>query len=115
MGKIKTLSAIIGNVSRLRKKGKTIGLITGCFDILHDGHIDLFEYAKRHCDVVVVGIENDASIKLTKGKSRPFNSYTQRAKVLSALVQVDFIFQIKQTYSFSSDKASETHRKIYNN
>lgn len=47
-------------------QGKKVGLVTGCFDILHFGHISIFEFAKSHVDILLVGIDSDESIKINK-------------------------------------------------
>lgn len=72
-------------------KGKNVVFTNGCFDILHAGHIDLFQYAKTRGDVLVVGLNTDDSIKRLKGKDRPINSLEMRTKVLSAISEVDYI------------------------
>jgi len=54
--KIKSLGQLQRICSDLRSKGKKIGLITGCFDVIHIGHIRLFRQAKARLDVLVVGV-----------------------------------------------------------
>jgi len=63
---------------KFRKEGKKLGLITGCFDILHIGHIKFFREAKKRVDFLMVGLDNDKSIKLSKGIGRPINTITDR-------------------------------------
>lgn len=78
--KIKTLSQIVKMAAAARKKGQKVGLITGCFDVVHAGHVDLFRFAKKHCDLVVVGLDSDETIKLNKGPNRPIHNISQRER-----------------------------------
>lgn len=78
--KIKTLDQIAGVSVEARKVGKKVGLITGCFDVIHVGHVELFQFAKKHCDVVVVGLDSDETIKLNKGPARPIHNISQRER-----------------------------------
>jgi D-beta-D-heptose 7-phosphate kinase / D-beta-D-heptose 1-phosphate adenosyltransferase len=74
-----------------RVAGKKIVFTNGCFDILHSGHVALLEEAKALGDVLIVGLNNDESIRRLKGKSRPVNQFTDRLKVLSGLASLDLI------------------------
>ena len=78
-------------LERLRSKGKKIVFTNGCFDILHAGHVDYLSKAKRLGDILVVGLNNDLSVKKIKGKGRPINSQRDRAKVLASLCSVDYV------------------------
>ncbi len=73
-----------------RKQGKIIGFTNGCFDCLHQGHLHSFRQAKKECDILVVGVNSDASIKRYKGPDRPIQDEITRATVVSALENVDF-------------------------
>lgn len=115
MKKIKGISEIAKIAKKEKQKGKKVGLITGCFDIIHIGHIDLFKFAKKHCDTVVVGLENDQSIKISKGKQRPIFSFNQRGKVLSQLEVIDHIFKVNEIYNFGSPVADSVHQNIIKN
>jgi D-beta-D-heptose 7-phosphate kinase / D-beta-D-heptose 1-phosphate adenosyltransferase len=68
-----------------------IGLCTGCFDVLHIGHIRLLQYAKQHCDKLIVGINSDVSITKLKGPTRPINSESIRKEFLLSLQCVDCV------------------------
>ena len=61
----------------------------GCFDILHRGHIELFRYAKSYGDYLVVGVDTDERVRVSKGPSRPFNTLEDRVKMLQALRDID--------------------------
>jgi len=73
-------------------QGKRIVFTNGCFDILHRGHIEYLNQAKKLGDVLIVGINNDGSIKRLKGTERPINNLLDRIEVLSALGCVDHVF-----------------------
>ena len=61
----------------------------GCFDIIHAGHIALFEYAKNLGDNLFVGIDSDERIKINKGLNRPINNVALRQKVLLSIKYID--------------------------
>ena len=72
-------------------EGKRIVFTNGCFDILHRGHVTYLAEAKKLGDLLVMGVNSDASVKRLKGPSRPINSENDRAYVLSQLKSVDFV------------------------
>lgn len=76
---------------QLRKTGKTLVTTNGCFDILHVGHTRILQQAKALGDVLVVGINSDASVRALKGESRPINNEDDRAEMLAALACVDYV------------------------
>ena len=76
---------------RLKDAGKRIVSTNGCFDILHVGHIRILEQAREFGDVLVVGINSDASVRVLKGEKRPINAELDRAEVLAALKSVDYV------------------------
>jgi rfaE bifunctional protein nucleotidyltransferase chain/domain len=63
----------------------------GCFDLLHLGHVRYLTAAKRFGDVLVVGLNSDASVRQLKGPDRPINSESDRAEILAALTVVDHV------------------------
>ena len=63
----------------------------GCFDILHAGHVKYLEEAKSFGDILIVGVNSDASVRRLKGESRPINSEEDRVLVLAGLESVDFV------------------------
>lgn len=71
-------------------QGKRIVFTNGCFDILHRGHVTYLTEARKLGDLLVVGVNSDASVKRLKGPSRPINNETDRSYVLSQLKAVDF-------------------------
>jgi len=111
--KITTLDRLQEIVKKHKNDGAKIGLITGCFDIIHIGHIELFRFAKKHCDIVIVGLENDETIKLSKGKNRPIHNLKQRAEALSELRSINYIFNIDDVIDFSSRGANKYYIAMY--
>jgi rfaE bifunctional protein nucleotidyltransferase chain/domain len=89
--KLKSWDEIEKIVHSLHEQHKKIVFTNGCFDILHAGHVaylcDAFEYG----DVLIVGLNSDASIRKLKGNARPINSQHERAYVLGGLSSVDYI------------------------
>lgn len=75
----------------LHSTGKKIVFTNGCFDILHAGHLHSLEYAKSLGDVLIVGLNSDASVKRLKGESRPIISENDRAALLKSLRMVDYV------------------------
>jgi D-beta-D-heptose 7-phosphate kinase/D-beta-D-heptose 1-phosphate adenosyltransferase len=79
------------HIELARRAGETIVFTNGCFDILHAGHISYLEKAKSLGHRLVIGLNNDDSIRRLKGPSRPINPYDQRATLLTALKAVDWV------------------------
>ncbi len=73
------------------KQRQSVVFTNGVFDILHVGHVDLLRKAKAFGDVLVVGLNSDASVRRLKGPSRPINSQRDRAEVLLSLHSVDAV------------------------
>jgi D-glycero-beta-D-manno-heptose 1-phosphate adenylyltransferase len=71
--------------------GKKIAFTNGCFDILHTGHIASLSAAAREADLLIVGVNSDASTKRLKGPLRPINNERSRAELLAALFMVDAV------------------------
>ena len=74
-----------------RAAGRRIVFTNGVFDILHPGHLRYLQAARRHGDVLIVGLNSDASVRRNKGPSRPINPEPERAEVLEALDCVDAV------------------------
>jgi D-beta-D-heptose 7-phosphate kinase/D-beta-D-heptose 1-phosphate adenosyltransferase len=85
------LPALLGRLEIARRSGKRIVLTNGCFDILHRGHIGYLNAAKTLGDVLVVGVNTDASVRRLKGPARPINTLEDRSAVLAGLSAVDHI------------------------
>jgi D-glycero-beta-D-manno-heptose 1-phosphate adenylyltransferase len=78
-------------VLRLRLQDKKIAFTNGCFDILHTGHIASLSSAAKEGDVLVVGVNSNASTRRLKGSDRPVNDERNRALLLASLVMVDYV------------------------
>jgi D-beta-D-heptose 7-phosphate kinase/D-beta-D-heptose 1-phosphate adenosyltransferase len=89
--KIKRMETIADCVATWRREGLTIGFTNGCFDLLHPGHVQLLCEARSCCDRLVVGLNNDASVKRLKGASRPVQAEAARSIVLAGLAFVDAV------------------------
>ncbi len=82
---------------RLRRQGKKIVFTNGVFDIIHMGHVAYLAKARSLGDVLIVGLNTDASVRRIKGPKRPINRQADRAGVLSALEYVDYIVYFSET------------------
>jgi D-beta-D-heptose 7-phosphate kinase/D-beta-D-heptose 1-phosphate adenosyltransferase len=89
--KVGELRDLQRTVERWRSEGELIGFTNGCFDLLHAGHVNYLDWARRHCDRLVVALNTDGSVREMKGEGRPVNSEAARAAVLAGLAAVDAI------------------------
>lgn len=94
MNKIITPEQCIELGNTLHEQNKRIVLAGGCFDLLHIGHIIFIEEARKHGDYLILMLESDETITKSKGNKRPINSQDDRAKILSALTNVDYIIKL---------------------
>jgi D-beta-D-heptose 7-phosphate kinase / D-beta-D-heptose 1-phosphate adenosyltransferase len=86
-----TTSGLRQAVAKWREDGMVVGFTNGCFDIIHEGHVEILAEARSHCDRLIVAINSDASVSRLKGPTRPIQSERARAKVISALAFVDAV------------------------
>lgn len=89
--KICSTCEIIKIVEKLKKENKKIVFTNGCFDLLHIGHVNLFQKAKTLGDVLIVAINSDASLAQLKGPKRPLVPQTDRTQILAALSCIDYV------------------------
>jgi len=90
--KIRARVDLIDVLARRRAKGHRIVLTNGCFDLIHIGHTRYLQAARELGDLLVVGVNTDASVRaLNKGAGRPIVPEAQRAEVLAALACVDYV------------------------
>lgn len=73
------------------KEEEVIGLTSGCFDILHAGHLNFFRECKQYCSKLVVCLSSDKQIKSLKGENRPINSLKDRVDILKCISDIDYI------------------------
>ena len=89
--KILSRDSLAEKLNLWRKEGKTIVFSNGCFDILHRGHVEYLSKAADLGDILVIGLNTDASVKRLKGPTRPVNDEKARAVVLAALEFVNAV------------------------
>ena len=87
--KIFTLDTLTRSLTVWNSENKKIVFTNGCFDILHKGHVDYLEKAKKLGDILIVGLNNDASVSALKGKNRPIQDETSRLAIIASLTSVD--------------------------
>ncbi len=91
MQKIFSEGQLAEQLARLRRQGKRIVFTNGCFDLIHSGHVYMLAQAKTFGDILVVGMNTDASVKRLKGDKRPILDQASRLALLAALEVVDYI------------------------
>lgn len=95
--RIVTVEELLPIVTRRRARGDRVVLTNGCFDLLHVGHIRYLQAARGLGDLLIVGVNSDASMQtLNKGTGRPFIPENQRVEVLSALSCVDYVVKFAE-------------------
>jgi len=106
-GKVVTKEELIAAVRQARAEGRRIGFTNGCFDILHRGHVALLEAAAKECDLLVVGVNSDASVTRLKGPPRPFVPSAERQAVLAGLSSVAWVCEFAEDTPLELIKAVE--------
>ncbi len=91
VNRILTTEQLLFQLKRWELLGKKVVFTNGVFDILHHGHITLLSQAATFSDILIVGINSDASVKKLKGNSRPMNSEDSRALLVASLLMVDVV------------------------
>jgi D-beta-D-heptose 7-phosphate kinase/D-beta-D-heptose 1-phosphate adenosyltransferase len=89
--KILERDALCYELDSRRRLGQRIAFTNGCFDVLHAGHVQYLQEARAEADVLVVGLNSDASVRLLKGATRPIHTEAARALVLAGLHAVDYL------------------------
>jgi D-beta-D-heptose 7-phosphate kinase/D-beta-D-heptose 1-phosphate adenosyltransferase len=89
MGEVVAMPALAGWRADLRRAGRKLVFTNGCFDLLHRGHVEYLAEARSLGDALVVGVNDDDSVRRLKGPGRPLVPATDRAQVLAALAAVD--------------------------
>lgn len=103
--KIVSLRTLKAKLAQERKAGRKIVFTNGCFDILHAGHVSVLEFSRSKGDVLVVGLNSDASVRRLKGPTRPVNKQADRALVLAALESVSYVSIFKEDTPYNLIKA----------
>ncbi len=96
--KILTLEEATFRAEELKRQGKKIVTVYGTFDVIHSGHLDLLEEAKKQGDVLFVGVNSDAAVKEGKGKDRPYLPEGMRSALLAAMICVDYVAIVDAPY-----------------
>lgn len=91
MGRVLSLEEIGSRVAELKAEGRRIAFANGHFDVLHVGHLRYLRGAKAAGDVLVVAINDDASVARLKGEGRPIIPAEERAELIASLVPVDLV------------------------
>ena len=91
MGQALGLDELASRLRNLRAEGKTVALANGHFDLIHVGHLRYLRAARAEADVLVVALNDDASVERLKGPGRPIVPAAERAELLAALEPVDFV------------------------
>ncbi len=106
---IKSFEAIDSVVQTAKEHGKKIVFTNGCFDILHVGHVKYLQIAKSFGDILIVGLNSDASVSRLKGPTRPVNIAEDRAYLLAALEAVDFVVPFSEDTPYNLIKMLSPH------
>lgn len=107
--KIKSTDELIEIAARLKRENKRIVFTNGCFDLLHVGHVRFLKQARSLGDVLMVGINSDASVHRIKGKTRPILSQEERSEVLAALEAVDYVTVFDESTPWALIKKIRPH------
>lgn len=78
------------------RENKTIVFANGCFDLLHEGHLHLLKQAKKLGNVLIVAVNNDVSVKILKGNTRPIENLETRLSKLCALEEIDYLISFSE-------------------
>lgn len=98
--KIITLQAATYLSNIWKKFNKKLVFTNGCFDILHEGHIDTLSKAASYGDILIVGLNSDLSVQKLKGNDRPINAQNSRALILASLIFVDYVIIFEEETPF---------------
>lgn len=95
-GKVLAPDQLDGLIAEWRAEGRRIAFTNGCFDVLHAGHVRYLRFAASKGDRLIVGVNDDESVRRLKGPSRPVNPIDDRLQVLAALEMVDAVVPFTQ-------------------
>ncbi len=106
---IKSKNEITKICQELKLKGEKIVFTNGCFDLLHAGHINYLEKAKKFGDILIIGLNSDRSVTSLKGRNRPINLQADRAYILAALEPVDYVVIFDEDTPYELIKSIQPH------
>jgi rfaE bifunctional protein nucleotidyltransferase chain/domain len=90
-GQLLSVDEAVAWREKLRSEKRTVVFTNGCFDLLHAGHVEYLAWARGQGDALIVGLNEDESVRRIKGDARPIVPFAQRAAVLRALRSVDVV------------------------
>jgi rfaE bifunctional protein nucleotidyltransferase chain/domain len=96
--KIVRADALLALRASAKAEGRRFVFTNGCFDILHQGHVDYLLFARQQGDLLAVGMNSDASVRRLKGELRPIMPQEERAGILAALEAVDYVTIFDETH-----------------
>lgn len=96
MGRVLTAEELTKIAREAKANGRKVVTTNGCFDILHVGHARILQEAKGLGEILIVGLNSDASVKRLKGPERPINNENDRAEMLAHLASVDYVYIFKE-------------------
>jgi rfaE bifunctional protein nucleotidyltransferase chain/domain len=91
MGRVVSREDLVAAVAAARADGRTVAFANGCFDLLHVGHVRYLRAAAAEADVLVVAVNDDASVAALKGPGRPILPAADRAELVAGLRGVDYV------------------------
>ena len=99
MGRVVSQDELIHHSAEWKRNGKRVVFTSGCFDLLHPGHIRLIEQARAHGDLLIVGIESDETVSgdrlaAESAAQRPITPAAERAELVAALAAVDYAIEL---------------------
>ena len=89
--KVVSVAALREMCAEAKRASKTVALANGCFDLLHVGHVRYLQAARAEADILIVGVNGDASVRKLKGGNRPLQTEQDRALLVAALYAVDWV------------------------
>jgi rfaE bifunctional protein nucleotidyltransferase chain/domain len=96
-GQLLNLDEAIAWREKLRSADLTVVFTNGCFDLLHAGHVEYLAWARAQGDALIIGLNEDGSVRRLKGDARPIVPFAQRARLLQALRSVDVVVGFAET------------------
>jgi rfaE bifunctional protein nucleotidyltransferase chain/domain len=92
--------------------GKTVVFTNGCFDVLHAGHVEYLQWARAQGDALILGLNDDDSVRALKGPKRPLIPFEQRRAVLAALRAVDVVVGFRESTPIAQYRLEELPERI---
>jgi rfaE bifunctional protein nucleotidyltransferase chain/domain len=107
LGQILNKKELIIQVKKWHDNNKIIVFTNGCFDLLHRGHVEYLNQAKKYGDLLIVGLNSDESVRRLKGENRPYIHDIDRAYIISQLNPVDYVYVFNEDNPYDLIKLVE--------